>query len=389
MLLAALGVIAVALGGGSGTFASFNAEVANTGNTFATGTLILNDNGGTNTCTSAVNSGNSNTAGTDCDTLFNVSTFTAPSATTTGAITGGTTTSIAVGTISNGAVYAGDKIQISDGTNNDTVTVAATTSSSPITVTVAPTDSFAIGATVTDLSPTYLAKLTLTNAGSIDASGISFKLANGTSCTASYSEGDATLNPSPSPVTAGVATSSIPYTTLTGTFASGDPVVVHEGSHYETFIATGAPTGTDIPVQSQAWNYAYTTSATVSGPELNGAGTPQNLCSSLKLSITETDSSMSSVFGNSSGCAFGGVSTPAATDACDLSGGTALSGLTSSLTPLQLVSGAGSNNSGTKLSKGGSRYFVLAIHYTGTAFDNSYQNTKTTSLDLLWHIDQA
>ncbi len=31
MLLAALGLVAIAAGGGGGTFASFNAEVANTG----------------------------------------------------------------------------------------------------------------------------------------------------------------------------------------------------------------------------------------------------------------------------------------------------------------------------------------------------------------------
>lgn len=43
MLLAALGVVAVALGGGSGTFASFNAEVQNSGNIFATGTLFLHN----------------------------------------------------------------------------------------------------------------------------------------------------------------------------------------------------------------------------------------------------------------------------------------------------------------------------------------------------------
>ena len=48
MLLAAVGLIAVAAGG-SGTFATFNAEVTNSGNTFASGTLFLHDtpNGGT------------------------------------------------------------------------------------------------------------------------------------------------------------------------------------------------------------------------------------------------------------------------------------------------------------------------------------------------------
>ena len=42
MLLVAVGLIAVAAGG-SGTFATFNAEVTNSGNTFASGTLFLHD----------------------------------------------------------------------------------------------------------------------------------------------------------------------------------------------------------------------------------------------------------------------------------------------------------------------------------------------------------
>ena len=52
MLLLAIGVIAVAMTGG-GTFATFNAETTNPGNTFAAGTLYLHDtpNSGT-TCTS-------------------------------------------------------------------------------------------------------------------------------------------------------------------------------------------------------------------------------------------------------------------------------------------------------------------------------------------------
>jgi predicted ribosomally synthesized peptide with SipW-like signal peptide len=41
MLLTVIGLVSVA--SGSGTFASFNAEVTNAGNTFATGTLLLSD----------------------------------------------------------------------------------------------------------------------------------------------------------------------------------------------------------------------------------------------------------------------------------------------------------------------------------------------------------
>lgn len=81
MLLMAIGVIAVAMSG-SGTFASFNAETTNPGNTFAAGTLFLHDtpNGGT-TCTSesATSNAGSNqfninpgdgTNGNNCAALF-------------------------------------------------------------------------------------------------------------------------------------------------------------------------------------------------------------------------------------------------------------------------------------------------------------------------------
>jgi predicted ribosomally synthesized peptide with SipW-like signal peptide len=64
----------VALGGGSGTFASFNAEVANEGNYFQTGTLFLHDsaNGG-NTCTSESAPNNANVGtGDNCDYIFHV-----------------------------------------------------------------------------------------------------------------------------------------------------------------------------------------------------------------------------------------------------------------------------------------------------------------------------
>lgn len=68
MLLVAVGLIAVAAGG-SGTFATFNAEVTNTGNTFTSGTLFLHDtpNGGT-VCKSEDDSNNSYNS---CTFLFN------------------------------------------------------------------------------------------------------------------------------------------------------------------------------------------------------------------------------------------------------------------------------------------------------------------------------
>jgi predicted ribosomally synthesized peptide with SipW-like signal peptide len=73
MLLAALGVVAVALGGGSGTFASFNAEVTNGGNYFKTGTLFLHDTAGGVTCSSeSASNNNNNGTGDTCGTVFAV-----------------------------------------------------------------------------------------------------------------------------------------------------------------------------------------------------------------------------------------------------------------------------------------------------------------------------
>jgi predicted ribosomally synthesized peptide with SipW-like signal peptide len=78
MLLTVIGLVAVAAGG-SGTFASFSAEVTNTGNTFASGTLFLHNTDGVTTCTSESNSLNVNpgtgTGGDTCAVLFNASDF--------------------------------------------------------------------------------------------------------------------------------------------------------------------------------------------------------------------------------------------------------------------------------------------------------------------------
>lgn len=70
MLLAAVGLIAVAAGG-SGTFATFNAEVTNSGNTFASGTLFLHDtpNGSATVCKSEDDL--TNNTYSSCTFLFN------------------------------------------------------------------------------------------------------------------------------------------------------------------------------------------------------------------------------------------------------------------------------------------------------------------------------
>jgi predicted ribosomally synthesized peptide with SipW-like signal peptide len=389
MLLLAIGVVAIAAGGG-GTFASFNAEVANTGNTFATGTLVLNDNGGTKTCTSAINNSNSNTAGTDCDTLFSLKKFTSAATTLTGSPITGAQTSITVGTITNGPIYPGDTLQIDNGTNQETLTVGGSSpyTAGPITVSGTLTNTYNSGAIVTDLNPTTFADLTLSNAGTLDAGGISYK---GSGCTSAYGGPTAgTLNMA----TVTVGASSTTTLTVSGlspatSFGSGDTVVVSESGHSQAFLATGTSSATSIPVTAQNWNFAYDTSATVRGIQFNG-GTAQDLCNSLKLSAIEMPSaSFPTTMTGALGCAIGSGTTPVATNACNLGNGVNMkTGLPSQYTALTLNSGGGSNNTGGDLDHNGSRYFLLAVHYTGSAFDNSYQNTTGTGFGLTWRIDQ-
>jgi predicted ribosomally synthesized peptide with SipW-like signal peptide len=78
-VLLGAGVLAV-IGGGAGTFASFTAETTNAANTFATGTLLLDNPSGSTTCHSASNT-STNAVATGCKILFNLDPL--PSAATT------------------------------------------------------------------------------------------------------------------------------------------------------------------------------------------------------------------------------------------------------------------------------------------------------------------
>ena len=71
-VLIVVGLLAV-VGGGAGTFASFNATTTNSGNTFATGTLVLQNHVAAGTCLSTGAGTNTDTnANTGCDAAFNV-----------------------------------------------------------------------------------------------------------------------------------------------------------------------------------------------------------------------------------------------------------------------------------------------------------------------------
>ncbi|MES1246313.1 MAG: hypothetical protein ABUS54_01415 [Actinomycetota bacterium] len=396
MLLLVIGVVSIAAGGGNGTFASFSAETTNSGNYFATGTLVLNDNGGATTCTSAGSNISANQNGTDCDTLFTLpggagSSFTYAKTTSNGAVTSGAQTSLTLTTVSGAPIYKYDKLCfVSSPTDCVTATQAAAVGfAGALTVTGTLTNSYSTGAAIVDNSPTSFAKLTLTNAGSLDASGISFK--SSAVCNDAYGGGNTTLTGA---VTAGnSSTTTLTVASTTG-FVAGEPVIVSSGSspvHAQTFIVSAIASGTQLTVTAQNWNFSYPNGATVAGPRFNG-GSPQSLCANLKLTMTETNATQATDLSGALGCAYTVTNTsPVATNACDFSGGKTLSTLPTSLTALTLTAtgGSGGNTNSNLAKAGGTRYLVLAVHYTGSNFDNTYQNIKTTTFDLTWHIDQA
>lgn len=388
MLLAVIGLVAIASGGGSGTFASFSAEVANNGNYFASGTLILNDKGGTTTCTSAGDSGNLNIgANNGCDTLFTLPTLAQPHASLTGGAlsTGSATTTLnfSAGLLS-AAIDAGDSLTITSGANTDTFTAAAGADIGATSIAVTShTANFAYpnGSIISDSASTYYAKLTLTNAGTLNSSGITF---GSSTCGNAAQEGNSTLTVA---LTASVAPASLTFASLTGSFSIGDPIVVNEGVHTQTFIASSAAAAgsTTVNVQSQPANFSYTTAATVSGPTFAVVG---NLCTALKLSIVETDSTFNhSIATPAQGCAYPGATVNTYGLGCVIGSGTALASVPAGPTPLALLADY-NGNTGGQLSAGQNRYFLLAVKKPAAAFNNTYQNRKA-SFDLTWTLDQA
>lgn len=259
MLLVAVGLMAVAAGG-AGTFASFSAETANTGNTFATGTLLLHNNGGTTTCTSEADSGNVNvTAPTGCDVLF-------------------TQASITPGTL-------------------------------------------------------YTANLKLSNAGTLDASGIQFALGT-TGCV----EAKPTIATNGAALTATVTPTTLTLTNLNQALLDGTQIQLHEGANNQIYTVSGDySAGASVVVtlaSPAAANFSYTTAATVSLAAF-GTGT---LCSNLQVYIQEKDGSFG---GSDAKCVYGLVLNPTTCDPTPA--GFSLSGIGTSYQSLSLASAASSN----------------------------------------------
>jgi predicted ribosomally synthesized peptide with SipW-like signal peptide len=359
MLLMAIGVIAVVMSG-SGTFASFTAEVANANNTFNTGTLYLHDsvNGSATECTSESAPNNSNVPASvgganpgspACGVLFTVaSSQFAPNGQLNGSLAAGSISSIPVmgwdGLTSPGnlglmfAIANGAEVKITQGANTDVCQASAAAAAAATTISVAGctlTNSYTSGAIISSPGP-FIAHLELRNAGSIDGSDLKFQL-NGTSSTA------CAVTPGPSGAT-----------TLCSDLGFD---VVETNNHYTAAISntTGAITG--------AVGCAYGTS--------NGSGcTP----------ATATVNLGNLAYRTGAGNGF---------DSLTLSSGGGTDNardLTGVDSTLNHATGSGYTQSGAGAQSGGARYFLVEI-WPGSLTNNDMG--ASTVFDLVWHMDQA
>lgn len=372
MLLTAIGLIAIA-SGGSGTFASFTAETANPGNTFATGTLYLHDSVTNNTeCTSESATNNTNVPstvagsnpGNACDYIFSVpnSQF-APNAlfdqTTNGGPLTGTVTSIPVLDWNGGSgglmfsIPSGNEVQISQGGNTDICQASGTAAAGASSITVSSCtlgSSYTTGAVISSFGP-YIGHLTLRNAGTIDGKDLKFQ-----------------------------------------------------------FVGTGS------------------SGADPSCPVTPGPSAATTLCSDLKFSIVETNrdfaATINSTTGNITGavgCAFGtsnGTGCDVGSDTLGSASSTYFrTGVGNALATLTLGSGTGTNNTrdltgvdstvnhstgsgpaaagqtpgsagyhSSLTNPGGARYFLVEV-WPGSLVNNDMG--ASTVFDLVWHMDQA
>jgi predicted ribosomally synthesized peptide with SipW-like signal peptide len=291
MLLVAVGLIAVAAGG-SGTFASFNAQVTNANNVFATGTLFLHD------------------------------------------------------TKQNGNICRSE-----DSSNDATCEVLISSLSHK------PGD-------------TDFANIALANAGSIDASALTFSATcddstRPTIATADpYSAGDYTSTPL-------TLTLALPHQPL----VKGTALVIFDGTHTDNLVVDSTVSASSPTVDvTGTSNDGMTSPGAVRIAASFGSGALCNATTGVLFSIQETDQTWSAATGK---CVY-----PALAGACaftqTLGSATASSpnSLTSALLP----------GMSSALDAGGTRYFKVKVKMPDGLL-NAAQNSQA-KFDLTWHIDQ-
>ncbi|HET8606859.1 MAG TPA: hypothetical protein VFL66_07485 [Gaiellaceae bacterium] len=387
MLLTTAGIIAV-VAQGSGTFASFNAEVQHNGNTFATGTLLLHATSNGTTCASESDANNSNLVSNGCTVLFNGVQIGSPATGTldaAGDISAGTVTSIVADLTGSADIEPGDLIKLSNNSTSDTFTATAEVApASDVTIPVvsqATSNTYShTNTTVAVQTYTQFANIQLANAGTLDAGDIKFSFP---SCSNSASQVE-TLGTTSVAVSSGILT-------LDGTgsaFGAAANDTIEVGSDSYTLTQAVSPGDVQLhvnPTSSSA--YPASTPVTYAPFAGNGGGT---LCSSLRYAIIETPTSAfvhdDSVPGGAT-CAYGDSTDGSSGIGCSFGSGTYVLSGAATDTPLSINNGNGGNASG-QLTKSKSRYFVVGIQANVAGFQNTDQN-QTASFALKWHIDQA
>lgn len=384
MLLAVTGLVAVGMGG-SGTFATFNAEVANNANTFASGTLYLHDTNGSTTCGSESSTTNSNlgtvrTADNGCATLLSTTLPTASTTLSGATITSGTSvSSLTVSALHGSAIETGDEIIVNNGTNSQPFYATAAVSPGATSIPVSTQNAaytFTAGNTVTD--DARFVPLQLKNAGTLDASSIKVALGTG-GCL----DGAATTTTN----------------TLSGTY-----IATNTSLTLGTALVNGIPAGTVISIAAPSAETVTTTAAANPGTSTLAVTALANghangtaiswavsftggsaLCTTLPIVVVETGSTYGHDTGTPAlGCAYG---SSVANYGCTFGANTISSiSTTPALTALTLASGANTNTL-TQLDASKSRYFVIGVQSPGS-LPNGSQNKRAT-FDLIWHIDQA
>jgi predicted ribosomally synthesized peptide with SipW-like signal peptide len=235
-------------------------------------------------------------------------------------------------------------------------------------------------------SPVW-AKLTLTNAGSIDAAHITLDN-DGTTCAVAAHTAITETNLGAAGLTSGTPTTTLPLASLSDNLAVGDSLVVAEGGHAQTFTvdapATASGSPLNVTIKSATPNFDYTSAATVNTSPVFGSAPTD--CSGLDLVIAESSTEDYTGFttddtgitAGADACTFPNSDGPS----CLFANTTTLDSITS--TPIDLE---GDSAADLTLDAGQSRYFYIGVKPDATG-GNEYQNRKFT-FNLHWTITQA
>lgn len=379
MLLLAIGVVAV-VASGSGTFASFNAQVQHNNNYFATGTLLLHATSGGTTCASESNSGNLNVSDpTGCTVLFNYQIGSPGHGTlNTGLTNGNSVTQLVVDNLSAG-VEPGDLIKVTEGGNQVFTAAATVAAGNPATIPVVAVNAsqnFTNAATVDVQTYTKYASIELKNAGTLNAKDIQFGMPG---CTNS-AQTTLTIGTTNANLINGATTVSLASGAAFGV-PSGKTITI--GGQNATLSAQLNPGQSSISILAFGGTTVNSGATVTNKPFIDtGLGT---LCGQLRYAVVQTDASFNhDNTNNAQNCALGATSTGGI--GCTFSGSFTFASPTA-LTNLSIPN-AVFGNSANQLSNGQSRYFVVGVQTNVASLVNADQNQQAT-FSIQWNIDQA